>query len=317
MGRHSLTFLLLSSISVISNAQPGLNLDHPTRKTKFTIIFNDQMLFGNFDEEGVFVEDVKVDRVNYVKPGSFNTAYGHMNLRWYNIIDTDTHSVDDTVYELKSGRLILGSFQKSRRQSVFVPKVGSKILPFDSKEPTEFLVYNYEKSYEKYWTASRIFKSEQLRNDKTSPGYPNELEPFRDKHIKFYFRDISSISCIGKVQKNLLTFGEIDSRGDFVRNTRIPEVNIEKGIIQVNDFKCRDRTYPTIYNLPITKKNDFEDVYEYRSGTLIFGKLLSNGMFQPKVNSEIITLEKYQSDVRLSAYRIYNAPGFIEMIKTD
>ena len=94
-----------------------------------------------------------------------------------------------------------------------------------------------------------------------------------------------------RLQNGTLAVGQLDDAGDFVERVKDPPL--------------------PVYNKPLEGKGREDDVYEYRSGALIKGRLLDTGNFQPEADSTIISFKDYRfgKDDR----RIYNLPGrFVE-----
>jgi hypothetical protein len=87
-------------------------------------------------------------------------------------------------------------------------------------------------------------------------------------------------------------FGKLNEHGDFVPDSKQHIVHPKFAAEQIGEWLIRE--------------DDEGEVYEFRSGRLIPGKVKS-GYFQPEVGKKVIAFEDYHYSEK--AIEIYNLPG--------
>jgi hypothetical protein len=239
------------------------------------------------------------------------------------------------VYEHRSGRLIKGTMVIGPREvgkffCIVVPEIGSTILDVkdvDLKNPDpDRQVWNMPELVPKYDAARK-----RKYGDKPVPAPPDppkagtpagwEFTPFSQLGTNLLGfkappgKQIKHARAIGDV----VEFGHLSDEGEFIPDPDLPVVS-RSGIIGPMKFDFYSE--PRYYTVPAQavpgrerqEKDGPEEVYEYRSGRLIKGKLHLTGNFVPELGSKIIDFKDYDPSPPRQR-RIYNLPGVLRRVE--
>jgi len=251
------------------------------------------------------------------------------------------------VYEHRSGRLIKATMVAERTgkklSCYIVPEIGSTIVDIqdiDLKKPDpDRRIWNKQDLFPIY-QAARIKKY----GDNPLPKAPNPPKAGIPPGWEFIpFSQLDTAILNGKVKPSkpalpvkppmyiraigeFVEFGHLSDQGDFVPNPDLPMV-ARSGILGNVHFSGQISYnnpligIPRYYTIPQPAKPGVqrqeedgpEEVYEYRAGRLIKGKLQLSGNFVPELGSKIIDFKEI--DPQTERRRIYNLPGILRPVK--
>jgi hypothetical protein len=120
-----------------------------------------------------------------------------------------------------------------------------------------------------------------------------------------YVEDLERLVAIGrwhgKVAPGVFQLGNLDRNGDFIPS----QIGIKSAAIDFQGVPVR-LINGALVN-PSGKLADGEKAYEYRSGRLTLGRLMTDGIFIPELDSKVTRFEDYVYSPE--APRIWNLPG--------
>jgi hypothetical protein len=214
--------------------------------------------------------------------------------------------IDHSVYEYRIETLVKGVILDRFDNFSFVPEMGAQVLPVGTLgEQESFPIYNLtnrglaKSPHKKQLVAS----SESKEFGLTCVGF--ELVLYTNPVDDFIADQLSEPPWFARKFGDYLEFGKLSRRGDFLPEPGLPIVATTQ---LPRPFRLRRGIRQNIiYNSPTTR-NGVEDVYEFRSGRLIRGKIHASGNFQPEVGSKVTPFRDYDPRKDL---RIYNLPGIL------
>lgn len=275
-------------------ASPGWGKPGPITadRSHYLLIRGKKYRIGQFDPNGNFIPYAEVTRMNGLP---FSASFNSVNVIW---------SGGHLAYEHRSGRLIRGMTSRQSR-GVFIPELGSTILDlkkdFDPKT-TDRVIYNLP---EFLFCVPRTATPEPPKAGGNPKGW--KLVPFREA-----YSDVPEMAnpWFARVIGELMELGHLSDEGEFVPDYGLPIFPFVQ--VKAPDVLMDGSQRTIYYTLPMegyfgekTGKG-FEEVYEYRSGRLIKGRLQKTGNFVPELGSKVLDFKDYDPDENR---RIYNLPG--------
>jgi hypothetical protein len=264
----------------------------------YLYICGDIAVQGNYDESGNFVPDPKLGFIRKKEyGGKFENALPRGGSRGdVRVMKAIINKGNDlTSYEHRAGALIQGVLV-STRDGEFVPDVGEKIramAEYDRNDPA-LPIYNMPDVSSRYWTFERTKAREDGSLKRAEPpdcGEPNGMK------LEYQEKMYGMKYCY--VYKEMMMFGMLNRSGQFVPDDELPVLTRGRFLSAA----------PFTFNLPHPPdpRQKTEEVYEFRSGRLIKGRLDETGNFTPEIGSVVKAFRDF--DPAKERMRIYNLPG--------
>lgn len=268
-------------------------------KTHYLLLRGSKFRIGQFDADGNFIPYAGTTKMNGL-PASLS----------FKGLEINGSGGGSLCYEHRSGRLIRGMISRDPR-GVFVPELGSTIIDlkkdFDSKK-SDRVVYNLP---EFLFCVPRTATPEPPK----LAGHPKgwKLVPFREAYQK---QPELANPWFARAIGEIMELGHLSDEGEFIPDYGLPIFPFVK--VKAPDVLMDGSQRTIYYTLPMegyfggkTGKG-YEEVYEYRSGRIIKGRLQKTGNFVPELGSKVMDFKGYDPDENR---RIYNLPG--KLIKAN